>query len=392
MAAEPVGSERAAGFPARPFEEGGKKMATVLVTGGTGFVGRHLVRRLVELGYQVRVLTRGAGRGRSLPSDRCTIVEGNPLDSEVCRRATRGTDAVIHLIGILSERQGASYREAHVQTTRLLLAAAKESGVRRWLHMSALGARPYAPSRYHQTKWTAEELVRSSDLHWTIFRPSVIYGPGDPFLQLFRDFLSRPLFRYFGILPLPGGGASPLQPVAVGDVVTSFTRALILPQTIGREYVICGPDRVSLSEICSLLLQTGDRPVRLLPSPARLGSRLLLFAALFALFPLAALLGLASGFPPGGWSILLTAWGGMGLLSLRPRPILFLSIPWPLARTLARFAEAFRSDLPIGREPLLLLEEGNSGDPSLAAKELGIEFLPFRKDSLGSLRNAGEEN
>ncbi len=365
-------------------------MATILVTGGTGFIGSRLVGRLVELGYQVRVLTRGTGRQRGLPLDGCTIVEGNPLDPDVCRRATQGIDAVIHLIGILRESRGGSYREAHVQTTRLLLAAAKENGVRRWLHMSALGSRPYAPSRYHQTKWTAEELVRSSDLHWTIFRPSVIYGPDDHFLSVFRDLFSRPLFRYFGILPLPGGGATPLQPVAVGDVVTAFTRALILPQTIRREYVICGPDRVSLSVICSLLLKSGRQPVCSIPSPTRLGSRLLLFAAIFFLFPLSALLGLAGGFPPEGWSILLTAWGSMGLLSLRPRPILFLPVPWPLARTLAHFAEGLPSKLPIGREPLLMLEEGNIGDPSLAARDLGIEFLPFREGLSSSLRS-GEE-
>ncbi|MDD4933959.1 MAG: NAD(P)H-binding protein, partial [Methylacidiphilaceae bacterium] len=209
-------------------------MATVLVTGGTGFVGSHLVSRLVELGYQVRVLTRQAIRGRTLPAERCTIIEGSPLDLDACRRASRETDAVIHLVGILTENRESSYREVHVQATRHLLAAAKENGVRRWLHMSALGSRPYAPSRYHQTKWTAEELVRSSDLHWTIFRPSVIFGTGDHLLTSLRSLFSQSLFRYFGILPLPGGGASPLQPVAIRDVVSAFTRALILPETIGK--------------------------------------------------------------------------------------------------------------------------------------------------------------
>ncbi|CAB4244706.1 Predicted nucleoside-diphosphate-sugar epimerase [Methylacidimicrobium sp. AP8] len=355
-------------------------MATVLVTGGTGFVGSHLVRRLVELGYHVRVLTRAGGTTkRTLPSVRCTLVEGDPLDPDVCRRATLGTDAVIHLIGILKESRNISYREAHVQTTRLLLSAAKGNGVRRWLHMSALGSRPYAPSRYHQTKWTAEELVRASELHWTIFRPSVIYGPGDHFLTVFRNLLSRPLFRYFSILPLPGGGASPLQPVAVEDVVTAFTRALVLPQTIGKEYVLSGPDRVTLAEICSLLLESEQRPICRSPSRARIAARLLLFAAIFALFPASALLGLAGGLSPEGWGILLASWGGMGLLSLRSRPVLLLPIPWPLARTLARFAEGLPSPLPIGREPLLMLEEGNIGDATLAAKDLGIEFLPFRE-------------
>lgn len=365
-------------------------MATVLVTGGTGFVGSHLVRRLVDLGYEVRVLTRRSKKPRTLPLVRCTIVEGDPLDPEVCRRATLGTDAVIHLIGILRESRSTSYREAHVQTTRVLLAAAKGNGVRRWLHMSALGSRPYAPSRYHQTKWTAEELVRSSELHWTIFRPSVIYGSGDHFLTVFRELLSRPLFRYFGILPLPGGGASPLQPVAVEDVVTAFTRALLLPKTIGREYVLSGPDRVSLAEICSLLLESEHRPILRSPSPARIAARVLLFATIFALFPASALLGLAGGLPPEGWSILLTSWGGMGLLSLRSRPVLFLPLPWPLARTLARFAERLPSPLPIGREPLLMLEEGSIGDATLAAKDLGIEFLPFREGLSRLLRSDGE--
>ncbi|MGD9896420.1 MAG: complex I NDUFA9 subunit family protein [Candidatus Methylacidiphilaceae bacterium] len=357
-------------------------MATVLITGGSGFVGSHLARRLVDLGYRVRVLTRRAGRGRELPAHRCTLIEGSPLDPEVCRRACQETDAVIHLIGILKETRESSYREAHVQTTRLLLAAAKENGVRRWLQMSALGARPYSPSRYHQTKWTAEELVRSSGLLWTIFRPSVIYGPGDHFLSVFRDLFSQSLFRYFGILPLPGGGASPLQPVAIQDVVAAFTRALVLPQTIGKEYVLCGPDRASLLEICSLLLQSERQPICRSPSPAQLGARLLLFGLLFGVFPLSALFGLAGGFTPEAWSVLLAAWVGLGLLSFRSRPVLLLPVPWPIARTLARLAEKFRSSLPVGREPLLMLEEGNVGDPSVAAADLSLEFLPLREGLL----------
>ncbi len=354
-------------------------MATVLVTGGTGFVGSRLTRRLIGLGYRVRVLTRRADRAEGLASDRCTIVEGNALDPDACRRATQGADAVVHLIGILVENRHGSYREAHVQATRHLLAAAKENGVRRWLHMSALGSRPYAPSRYHQTKWTAEEMVRSSDLHWTIFRPSVIYGAGDHFLTVFQELFSRPLFRYFGILPLPGGGASPLQPVFVQDVVAAFTRALILPGTIQKEYVLCGPDRASLSEICSWMLRSAHRSACPTPCRAQVYSRLLLFATIFGLFPLAALFGLAAGFPSEEWSLLLTAWGGTSFLSLRPRPVLFLAIPWPLARTLTRCGERIPSRLPIGRESLLLLEEGSIGDASLASKDLGIEFLPLRR-------------
>lgn len=365
-------------------------MATVLVTGGTGFVGSRLSRRLVDLGYQVRVLTRRAERGKGLASERCTIVEGDARDPDVCRRATQGTDAVVHLIGILVESRKGLYREAHVQATRHLLAAAKENGVRRWLHMSALGSRPYAPSRYHQTKWTAEELVRSSELHWTIFRPSVIYGAGDHFLTVLHDLFSRPLFRYFGILPLPGGGASPLQPVFVQDVVTAFTRALTLPETFRKEYPLCGPERVSLSEICSLILQSGHRSVSPRPSPAQLCSRLLLFAAIFGLFPLSALLGLAAGLTSEEWGLLLAAWGGTSLVSLRSRPVLFLPIPWPLARTLARLAEAIPSPLPIGPEPLLMLEEGSIGDSSLASKDLGIDFLPLRVGIRTLFRSGGE--
>ncbi|WP_018290602.1 complex I NDUFA9 subunit family protein [Verrucomicrobium sp. 3C] len=359
-------------------------MATVLVTGGTGFVGSHLIPRLIELGYQVRVLTRHAIRGRALPAERCTIIEGSPLDPDACRRASRETDAVIHLIGILTERGQGSYREAHVQATRQLLAAAKENGVRRWLHMSALGSRPYAPSRYHETKWTAEELIRSSDLHWTIFRPSVIFGRDDHFLTSLRHLFSQRLFRYFGLLPLPQGGVSLLQPVAIRDVVTAFTRALVLPATIGKEYVLCGPDRISLSEICFLLLQGERQPVCRSSSKARLLSRLLLFATLFTLFPLSTLAGVLGGFSPEEWSFLLSAWGGLGLLSMRQRPVLFLPIPWPVARTLARLVEKLPWNLPIGREPLLMLEEGNIGDSSAAAGDLGLEFLSFR-DSLAGL-------
>src|SRR5271154_4990836 len=167
----------------------------ILVTGGTGFVGHEVVGELLALGYRVRLLTRHPDRrNRFTGHPRVECVQGDALRPDTLPAAMAGVEAVIHLIGIIAETSRVTYEQAHTEATRNLLAAAKQAGVTRWVQMSAIGTRPFARSRYHLTKWEAEELVRQSGLDWTIFRPSLIYGHDehDRLLNLLRLALSGP--------------------------------------------------------------------------------------------------------------------------------------------------------------------------------------------------------
>ena len=231
----------------------------ILITGGTGFVGRHLIARLHQQGEQVRALARS-------PHDvsGAELVQADITDTAAVGHAARGCQAVIHLVGILRERRGTSFRRVHVEGTRSVIEACREAEVPRLLHMSALGARPNARSRYHGTKWRAEELVRESGLQTTIFRPSVIFGDGGSFLPQIRS-----LVRRAPIVPIPGGGMSLIQPIWVEDVMSCFVGALERPETVGRTYELGGPETYGFEQLIDLVAESeGVELVKLhLPIP-----------------------------------------------------------------------------------------------------------------------------
>ncbi|MHB1310191.1 MAG: NAD(P)H-binding protein, partial [Limisphaerales bacterium] len=185
----------------------------VLVTGGTGFVGREILRQLAPLGHRVRLLVRtpdskrirALGLAGSIP-----MFAGDVLEPGSLAPAMAGVDAVIHLVGIISEVGRNTFENAHTQATRNVVQAAGEASVGRFIHMSALGTRPEARARYHQTKWAAEEQVRASRLAWTILRPSLVYGREDHFVNLFAA-----MSQWSPALPVMGSGQGLLQPVSV---------------------------------------------------------------------------------------------------------------------------------------------------------------------------------
>jgi NADH dehydrogenase len=217
---------------------------TILVVGGTGFVGRYVVDRLAAAGDCVVVPTRSRDKARHLfvlPT--VSVVAADVNRAAELPRLVEGVSAVINLVGILNETGGQTFQKAHVDLADHVIAACKVAGVRRLVHMSALNADPAGPSRYLRSKGEAEAAVEASGLDWTIVQPSVIFGREDAFLNLFARIL-----RIVPVMALARADAR-FQPVYVGDVAECIVRALSLPATIGHKYPLCGPEIYTLREL-----------------------------------------------------------------------------------------------------------------------------------------------
>ena len=228
----------------------------VFVTGATGFVGHALLQRLCAGGHVVRCLVRRGSETALRGQGAIERIEGDVLTRRGLEEGMAGCDAVIHLVGIIREQPGAgvTFERVHVEGTLNVLQAATAVSVRRYLHMSALGTRAGAASRYHRTKWTAEEAVRSSGLEWTIFRPSIIYGPGDGFVTMLASMVRR-----LPAVPVIGSGRQRLQPIPVEQVAAGFAGALELPATIKQTYEVGGPEPVTMVELLDLIGQALGR-------------------------------------------------------------------------------------------------------------------------------------
>ena len=239
----------------------------LVILGGTGFVGRHLVSRLAREGHRIVLLSRNI----ALHSDRLLppgvdLRELDVYDPTALQQAFAGADAVINLVGILNERgdNGRGFRRAHVELSKLVIAAMKLAGVRRLLQMSALDA-GRGQSHYLKSRGEAEAAVKASGLDWTIFEPSVIFGPGD---GLFCRFAT--LLRLAPVLPLARAGAR-FAPVYVGDVVEAYRRALHDRRTFGEVYELYGPDVFTLREIVRMTARQCGLKRLVLPLPDAIG-------------------------------------------------------------------------------------------------------------------------
>ena len=235
------------------------KHENILVVGGSGFVGRHLVAALAARGARVTVPTRSRERAKHLillPT--VDVVEVERLDAHALAALAAGCDAVVNLAGVLNSPRarpgeegpnhyGPAFARTHVELAQAVVAACRQAGVKRLLHMGALGADAKGPSEYLRSKGIGEQAaLAADDLDVTVFRPSVIFGPEDRFLNLFAR-----LATFFWVLAI-GSPDARFQPVFVGDVVRSLLAALDDRDTRGKRYDLCGPKEYTLQELVEL--------------------------------------------------------------------------------------------------------------------------------------------
>ncbi len=300
----------------------------VAIFGGTGFVGSYLVDELLERDHVPVLLIRPGSEHKLHRRDLCEVVPGVIEDPEAVRRTVTGADAVIYNIGILKEypRRVITYQALHFEGARLAMDMAAEAGVKRFLLMSANGVKADGTA-YQKTKYMAEQYLQASGLDWTIFRPSVLFG--DPrgrmefATQLYRDIVASPLpapLFYDGLLPF-GAGSMQMSPIHVSDVAKVFGESLQRQESVGQIYHLGGPRRVSWKQILEDIGQATGKRVFGLPTPA--------------------------------WVVKTVA----GLLD-------GLDI------------------LPVTRDQMSMLMEGNSCDSAALFREFGIDPIPFEAEHL----------
>ena len=238
----------------------------LVVLGGTGFVGAHLLPRLVRDGHRVLLLSRNREKHRSLgvlPGVRIRTVD--VYDANALRRQFEGADAVVHLVGILNAFGAQTFQQAHVELTRRVLGACQAAGVHRLHHMSALKA-GQGLSQYLKSKGEAEALVRHSSLDWTIYQPSVMFGAGGGLVERFATLL-----RQLPALPLARASAR-MAPTWAGDVAEAMARC-IGHDTLGMDesFELYGPDVLTLGEIVRMIRATLGVRTPVIPLPDSLG-------------------------------------------------------------------------------------------------------------------------
>ena len=237
---------------------------TVLVLGGTGFVGRHVCEKLQRAGWRITVPTRHAINARHiqhLPG--LTVVEASVHDEAALAKLLQGHQAVVNLVAILHGSE-AAFERTHVRLPTLLARACETTGVRRVIHVSALGVSTDSPSRYQRSKARGEQVLRGSGLDLTVLRPSVIFGAGDRFLNLFAQLQS-----VFPVVPLAGATAR-FQPVWVEDVARAVI-ACLQSDTAGKTYDCVGPDVMTLADLVRAAGRYGSQQRPIVPLPLALG-------------------------------------------------------------------------------------------------------------------------
>jgi uncharacterized protein YbjT (DUF2867 family) len=221
----------------------------VAVLGGTGFVGSHIVKRLADDSHEVRVVTHR--RQPTVRVSRVEYVEGAITNEESLVAAFSGCQAVVHAVGIIVESGTSTHDNIVVQGTANVVAACRKAGVPLLVFISALGTSQNSGSRYHKAKFAAEQTIIGAGIPYVIFRPSVIYGREDKFINMLASMI-----RYLPIVPVVGDGKYLLQPIFVDDLASMVSTSISLPSSHNRTYNAAGPESYTFRELLALIKKT----------------------------------------------------------------------------------------------------------------------------------------
>ncbi|MDX8405579.1 MAG: complex I NDUFA9 subunit family protein [Mariprofundus sp.] len=252
----------------------------ICIIGGSGFVGRAIAKQAISAGHHVTVGCRHPERARDMLIDGVQMKQVDVADNRGIDQAIKDCDTVIYLVGLLFEKGRYTFQAAHVDGVKRLLAACQQAGVSRYLHMSALGAGTIPESSYASSKAEAEEQVRASQLNWTIFRPSIIYGAGDSFFNKFKAMSNTLPF-----LPVICGDTH-FQPVWVEDVARAFVRAIDNRHTQNQCYTLAGPETYTFSRLLQMLLDELGVERKLLAVPPTIAGLMAGFGSLLPTPPI----------------------------------------------------------------------------------------------------------
>ena len=238
----------------------------VAVVGATGFIGRHLVAHLLDAGHTVRALSRDGRRLPGWPDGPVRTAEVDVESGTGLEPALTGADALVHLVAIPREQGGRRFADTNVRGVQRVVDAARTAKVRRFVHLSVLGAVDDPSLAYLRSKWLGEQIVRSSGLEWVILRPSLIFGEGDGFFALIRTTLT---WWSPGVVAIPGDGTARFQPLSVDDLALAIEHSISEPERAGNLYEIGGPDYLTYRQIVDAVMRvTGKRRVKLnMPIP-----------------------------------------------------------------------------------------------------------------------------
>ena len=244
----------------------------VVIVGGSGFIGSAIANRLCEAGVKVLIPTRRRSRaGHVLLLPNAEVVEADVHDPAALARLFEDADAVINTVGVLHSRPGTpfgpDFARAHVELPQKIVTACRTAGVARLVHISALGADANGPSEYQRSKAAGEHAIEAAgpDIAWTILRPSVVFGRGDSFLNLFAD-----LARMFPVLPLTGASCR-FQPVYVEDVAEAVYQSLTRPDAAGQTFELAGPTVYTLRQLVEYVSALIGKPRPVLGLPEGIG-------------------------------------------------------------------------------------------------------------------------
>ncbi len=250
----------------KPTKATPKRAPKIVVIGGTGFVGSHIVKALAKEGYLIHVVARDAVAGAHLKPygdvGQISVTSGNVLEPDSIRPALKGAQAVIYLPGLLFETASQHFSEIHAHAPAQIAHISKEEGVTQFIFMSALGVDNASKSAYARTKYEGEKKVREARTDATILRPSVIFGADDNFINQFARMAILSPF-----LPLIGGGKTKFQPVFVGDIASAITHIVYNTTSAGITYELCGPETLTFKEILQMILRESGLRAYLLPIP-----------------------------------------------------------------------------------------------------------------------------